>query len=240
MTTMGARNRGRSGPGRLTWVALGAATLMVLGLTFALGMLVGRQWARQSPPAATADSGRRTAAAARRPGPGEAGTERAVEVPREKLTFYKTLTAPLGALPSPEKTELTPKAQTAARPRTTPEPATWRAPDAQGVRVDGPALPTRAPGEDRPGAGGGERPAVGADWAVQVGVFKTSRQADRVQKTLTEAGFPARVMPASGGDGQIWYRVRVGGFKTREEALKTAERVRADRFLPTFVTANQP
>jgi len=240
MTTLGARNRGRGGPKGLTWVALGAATLTVLGLTFALGMLVGRQWARQTPPAAIAESGRRTAAAARRSGPGEGRAERVAEAPQEKLTFYKTLTAPLGAAPLPEKTELPPKPQTPAKPRAVPEPATWRAPDGQAVRADAPVLPTRAPVEDRLVAGGGDRPAAGADWAVQVGVFKSPRQADLVQKNLTDAGFPARVTRASGGDGQIWYRVRVGGFKTRDEALKTAERVRADRSLPTFVTANQP
>ncbi|PYO55551.1 MAG: hypothetical protein DMD83_19060 [Candidatus Rokuibacteriota bacterium] len=38
-------------------------------------------------------------------------------------------------------------------------------------------------------------------------------------------------------DGQVRYRVRVGAFRTREEAVRTAERVRADRSLPTFVTA---
>jgi cell division protein FtsN len=214
---------------------------MVLGLTFALGMLVGRQWARQTPPVAMAESGRRTAAAARRFGPGEGRAERVAEAPQEKLTFYKTLTAPLGAAaPQAERTELPPKPQIPAKPRAGPEPATWRAPDAQAVRADGPVLPTRAPVEDRPVAGGGERPAAGTDWAVQVGVFKSSRQADLVQKNLTDAGFPARVTRTSGGDGQIWYRVRVGGFKTRDEALKTAERVRADRSLPTFVTANSP
>jgi cell division protein FtsN len=237
MTTLGARNRGRGGPGRLTWVALGGAALMVLGLTFALGMLVGRQWARQTPPAAVAESGRRAAAAARRSGLAAASAERAAE-PQEKLTFYKTLTAPLGAVPASGKAELAPKPQPAAKPRAAPAPTADRVSDPQTVRADGAALPARAPVEDRLGAGDGERPAASADWAVQVGVFKSSQQAERVRKKLTDGGFPARVTPVSGGDGQTWYKVRVGGFKTRDEALKTAERVRADRALPTFVTAN--
>ena len=45
--------------------ALGCAALMVLGLTFALGMLVGRQWARQMAPAVAAESGRRAIVARR-------------------------------------------------------------------------------------------------------------------------------------------------------------------------------
>jgi len=38
-------------------------------------------------------------------------------------------------------------------------------------------------------------------------------------------------------DGEVRYRVRVGTFRTREEAARMAERVRSDRSLPTFVTA---
>jgi len=73
---------------------------------------------------------------------------------------------------------------------------------------------------------------------VQVGVFKSADQAERVKRKLTEGGFPAGVTAVAGSDGQTWYRVRVSGFKTRDQALKTAERVRADRALPTFVTTN--
>ena len=221
---------------------------MVLGLTFALGMLVGRQWARQTPLAVVAESGRRAAAVARRPGlAAEAGADRAAE-PQEKLTFYKTLTAPLGAVPLSGKVDLAPKPQPTLRPQPTPrpraapEPAPDRAPEPQSARADGQAVPTRAPvvvpAEDQLMPSGGESRPAGADWAVQVGVFKSSPQAERVRKNLTDAGFPARVTPVSGDDGQTWYRVRVGGLKTRDEALKTAERVRADRSLPTFVTTN--
>ena len=43
-----ARRRIGSGPGGAQWMALGGAVLVILGLTFALGLLVGRQWARQT------------------------------------------------------------------------------------------------------------------------------------------------------------------------------------------------
>ena len=59
-------------------------------------------------------------------------------------------------------------------------------------------------------------------------------QAQDVQFTL-HTGYVFQVIS---GDGQVRYRVRVSGLKTRDEALRTAERVRADRSLPTYVTAN--
>ena len=265
MATPGARKRGRGGPGGLTWVALGGAALVALGLTFALGMLVGRQWARQTSPAAVADSVRRTAVApARRSGLGEASAERPAPPP-EKLTFYKTLTAPMAVLPLSGRAEVSPKPQPAAKPGTTSAPAVDRAQDPAPARGDGPALPSKAPGvapaedgpavtasEERRGPGPGmtvepsgsrrgageERREESAGWAVQVGVFKSAPQAERVRKELADGGFPAQVTPLSGHDGQVWYRVRVSGLKTRDEALRTAERVRADRSLPTFVTGN--
>jgi len=49
-----ARRRGGGGPGGAQWMALGGAVLVILGLTFALGLLVGRQWARQAATAVVA------------------------------------------------------------------------------------------------------------------------------------------------------------------------------------------
>jgi len=234
-------SRGGDGPGKRAWMALGGAGLVVLGLTFALGMLVGRQWARQAAPAVAAESGRRVAAAARRSGLAELGGER-VPAPTEKLTFYKTLTAPLGDAPLSGKAEPAPKSPPAPKSHTPPAPSTDRAPAPQERRAEGPAAsPPRAPAppaEDGLAQGGLERSAARSDWVVQVGVFKSSEQAERVKKKLTDGGFPAGVTAVGGSDGETWYRVRVTGFKTRDQAVRTADRVRADRALPTFVTTN--
>src|SRR6266545_3770182 len=54
MATVNARSRRSSGPGKGQWIALGIAALVILGLTFTLGLLVGRQWARPLPPGGTA------------------------------------------------------------------------------------------------------------------------------------------------------------------------------------------
>jgi cell division protein FtsN len=232
--------RGGDGPGKLAWTVLGGAGLMVLGLTFALGMLVGRQWARQTTPGVAADSGRRTATAAHRPGLAEPGGDRAL-APTEKLTFYKTLTAPLGDAPLSGKADPAPKSPAAPKSHAAAASAADRAPEPRDSHLGGSISAPRAspaPVEDGRAQGTGERSVAKADWVVQVGVFKTSDQAERVKKKLTDGGFPAGVTPVGGADGQTWYRVRVTGFKTRDQALKTAERVRTDRALPTFVTSN--
>jgi cell division protein FtsN len=258
---VGARSRGRSGPGRGAWIIFAGAAFAILAVTFALGALVGREWGRQAPRATVAESGQRSAPSPRRSGLGDVGAER-TRPPQEKLTFYQTLTAPLGAAPASSK----------AAPATKPQPTVTPRPSGPAVadravrpseRATETLLPPRAapgapggdrsaaPGEQRrdgnpdvPAARPGEQQAAGeqrreapSEWTVQVGVFTTSERAERIRKELAVAGFHPRVTPAVGEDGQPRFRVRLGEFRTKEEALRTAERVRADRSLPTFVTA---
>jgi cell division protein FtsN len=238
MATMSGRSRARGGPGKVQWAAFGGAALVILGLTFALGMLVGRQWARQTPPTATAEAGRKSATAPRRGGLADAAAERAV-APSEKLTFYQTLTAPLGTATPAVKNDAAAKPVAAAKPRPTAAATTERIPP----REEEPSLPSRAAAGAAPPEGSAvepvadERRVASHQWAVQVGVFRNAQQADRLKRELAEAGFPAQVTTATADDGQLRYRVRVSGFKTRDEALRAAERVRSDRSLPTYVTA---
>jgi cell division protein FtsN len=258
---VGARSRGRSGPGRAAWIIFAGAAFAILAVTFALGALVGREWGRQTPRATVAESVQRSATSPRRSGLADVSAER-TRAPQEKLTFYQTLTAPLGAAPASSKAASPPKPQPAATSRSSRPPAAdgaarpservtetmlppRPAPDAQ--EVDRPAAigEQRRDGKqevsaERPGAphaAGDQRREASSEWTVQVGVFTTSERAERVRKELVVAGFHPRVTPAVGEDGQPRFRVRLGEFKTKEEALRAAERVRADRSLPTFVTA---
>jgi len=244
MATAGVGQR-VGGPRAPQWVALGVAALIILGLTFTLGMLVGRQWARQSQPAVASEPTRKAASVPRRGGLTEVGTERA---PQEKLTFYQTLTAPLGAVPPSGKGEATAKPGVAAKARLNPEPAPERTDRPTLPRGTGPekarltsveakaAEPRQEARAESP-VGPGNGHEAKSEWTVQVGVFKSSQQAAGVKKQLAESGFEAQVTPMTIEDGQLRYRVRVGTFRTKEEAVRTAERVRADRSLPTFVTA---
>ncbi|MFI5328995.1 MAG: hypothetical protein ACHQ7H_22370, partial [Candidatus Rokuibacteriota bacterium] len=114
-------------------MALGGAVLVILGLTFALGLLVGRQWARHAATAVVAgvtEPAKKPAAPPRRSGiAAETMADRAPES-TEKLTFYKTLTEPLdgpGAAPKPEAKPVAIKIPPAT-PSTLPPPASAPAP----------------------------------------------------------------------------------------------------------------
>ncbi|MGH7384634.1 MAG: SPOR domain-containing protein [Candidatus Rokuibacteriota bacterium] len=106
------RRRGGPGPGKAQWIVLGGAVLVILALTFALGLLIGRQWARQTvstrigPTIATvSEPARKPAASPRRSGiAAEMMADQAPES-TEKLTFYQTLTEPLEGPAGPPKAE---------------------------------------------------------------------------------------------------------------------------------------
>ena len=234
MADAGPHRRMKGEPRRARWLALGGVALVSLVLTFAVGVLVGRQLARHPETAqAVAEPVKRAGPVPRRSGLAELAPERSV--PQEKLTFYQTLTAPLGTVPASGKAEVSARPE-APRPRPVSEhpPAPERA---------GPsAPPVAAPRADKPGPVGGPPTAPRAgearpgDWAVQVGAFKDRGQAESVRRPLTGAGLEAYLTTVPGEDGQMRYRVRVGGFKTREEAARMVDRLRQERSLTAFVT----
>ena len=124
-----------------------------------------------------------------------------------------------------------------------PEPATPR-PAAEQVSGDRPAAatPTSVPKPDKPAAPA-ERPSAPrtgeartGDWVVQVGVFKDRGQAESVRRPLAASGFDAYLTAVPVADGQTHYKVRMGSFKTREEAARMAERIRQERSLTAFIT----
>lgn len=212
-----------TGLGLFQRAGLVVAALLILTLTFTLGMLVGRQWARPVSQVATPEGARKGAAPVRRSGLGEAEAERPKGL-SEKLTFYQTLAAPLGPTTSHAKgkpTGASPQPADTPRPATAPGEAGGAEPRGSQVAGPGQASPAGAPG-----------------WTVQVGAFKSRQQADAVQRGLSGAGFPVEISALTADDGQPRYRVRVGLFKTRSEAVQMAERLGAERSLATYVTTN--
>jgi cell division protein FtsN len=239
MATVSARSRRSSGPGKGQWIALGIAALVILGLTFTLGLLVGRQWARPLPPGGTAESAKKSASAARRSGLAEVGIERPPEL-GEKLTFYQTLTAPLksvapaGSSAPAHRPEAQPKPQAEPVSAPVPAPPLEEAPPTMAER---PASPVPAPPvtvPDHAQAKSASETTAG-QWTVQVAAFKSRAQAERLQAQLMAAGFDAYVAE-KGGEGQAQFRVRVGSFKNREDATRAADRVKAERSAAAFVT----
>jgi cell division septation protein DedD len=108
------RRRARGGSGRVAAALFALTCLVLLGLTFLLGVLVGRQWARstEGPARATGDAPepgavRRLGAGSEtspdeRPGRAEPARDEALPAIQERLTFYRALPAPLAAGPPSE------------------------------------------------------------------------------------------------------------------------------------------
>ena len=276
-----ARRRVGGGPGGAQWMALGGAVLVILGLTFALGLLVGRQWARHSATAVVAgiiESAKKPVTATRRGGiAAETMADRAPES-TEKLTFYKTLTEPLDGPASAPKAEAKPVAIRIppATPSSLPPPAPVAPvmakpvpapPPAQSVSL--PPAPAR-PASGKPADGkatdaqamdskttngkpadGGSAGAISGPphtntsasaavpsvpYTIQVGAYKNRRQADDLRQQLASASLDAYVVTLAAQEGVARYRVRVGTYRSREEAASAAERLRTQRSLTTFIT----
>ncbi len=278
-----ARRRMGGGPGPGQWLALGGAVLVMLGLTFALGLLVGRQWARQTASAAVpsvSEAARKAATTPRRGGiTAEVMADRAPES-TEKLTFYHTLTEPLNgpvATPKPEAKAIAIKVPAAVPAAPAPTPislpplAAKTAADskatngktAEGKTADGKTAEGKTADGGSAGAisgppqmnnavasasnaspnaeasapkAGPTAPTAASPWTIQVGAYKSRRQAEDTRQQLAAAGLDAYVAKVAAQDGQARFRVRVGTYRTREEAATAADRIRAQRSLTTFVT----
>jgi DedD protein len=261
-----ARRRVGGGAGGAQWMALGGAVLVILGLTFALGLLVGRQWARHTASAVVAgviESAKKPVTATRRGGiAAETMADRAPES-TEKLTFYKTLTEPLDGPASAPKAEAKPVAIRIppATPSSLPPPAPVAPvmakpvpapPPAQSVSLPpAPAKPADAKATDAKATDGGSAGAISGPphtntsasaavpsvpYTIQVGAYKNRRQADDLRQQLASASLDAYVVTLAAQEGVARYRVRVGTYRSREEAASAAERLRTQRSLTTFVT----
>lgn len=222
-------------------MALGGAALVILGLTFALGLLVGRQWARQAPTlvvAGVTEAAKKPAAPPRRSGiAAETMADRAPES-TEKLTFYKTLTEPLDGPAAAPKSEARPvaikipPATPSAQPPPVHVPAVTAKPAPAPPAAPPPSLP-RAPAKPDASA---SPPVSAVPYTIQVGAYKNRRQADDSRQQLASAGLDAYVVTLAAQEGVARYRVRVGTYRSREEAASAAERLRTQRSLTTFVT----
>ena len=112
-----------------------------------------------------------------------------------------------------------------------PPPAAPRARSAPpAAATPGAVSPAREPA---PLAAIGTEPA--ARLAVQVGAFGDAASAEKLAETLRRKGFPAFVSPSTGASGARW-RVRVGPMSSRDDADRTAARLKTEERLPTWVT----
>ena len=119
----------------------------------------------------------------------------------------------------------------APRARSAPPSAAPRARSAPPPAATPVAVPPAR--EPAPLAAIGTEPA--ARLAVQVGAFGDAASAEKLAERLRRKGFPAFVSPSTGASGARW-RVRVGPMSSRDDADRTAARLKTEERLPTWVT----
>ena len=206
-----SRTRARSS-NRLASLLFGIGCLVVLGVTFALGVAAGRRWPHGLPGfTASADVTAGTSKERERKSEGQSLAKTIAEAP-PVLTFYRELTAPLTSPPPTPRAVVKPE----AKPKETAKPR-----PAETVK---PALAPPAASE-----------GVEGRFTVQVGAFKARSQADALRARLAAGGQQAYVSEIE-ADGAMQYRVRVGSFTTREAAREAATRLASERQLATYVT----
>ncbi|MFQ5719371.1 MAG: SPOR domain-containing protein [Acidobacteriota bacterium] len=144
------------------------------------------------------------------------------------LTFFDSV----GERPSPSAVPATAE----PAPKEAPEEAQKEAhkpaiPDRDGPPSPGVAAKTPSPGPP------GEQPsstAARTGYEIQVGVFSTRAQAERLVARLREKNFAAAISP-TGNRGKVNYRVRVGGYGSLAAAESDAARLRNEEKLQTWI-----
>jgi len=104
-----------------------------------------------------------------------------------------------------------------------------RATTARAAEKDNAAKAARATGTGPPAAAGA------GGFQVQVAAYQREGDATAVRDRLARKGFPAFVTTATTSAG-TWFRVRVGGYETRNEAQTVATRLKREEQLEPWVT----
>ncbi|MDP7431697.1 MAG: SPOR domain-containing protein [Myxococcota bacterium] len=102
-----------------------------------------------------------------------------------------------------------------------------RAPDPLTPARPAPSVTRMRPEVLTPGGAAGR-------FAVQVGAFVEGGAANRLADSLRAKGYEAYVSPGAGAGDARW-RVRVGPLDTREDAERSAKRLKAEEKLPTWI-----
>jgi len=183
-----------------------AGSFALVGLIFALGVLVG---SRERPVADCPTTDPLAALDARSE---ESAKPKPGEVP---LSYHETLTQPNPEVPSP-----------ASLPPAAPVALTETG---GGGALRSPILEEPAVLEEVPAG----EPGV---FSLQVGSFPDQREASELARRLEQAGHRAFLvgveMPERGGR---WFRVRVGPFKDRAEAWRYQKLFEEKERIPAFV-----
>jgi cell division septation protein DedD len=77
-------------------------------------------------------------------------------------------------------------------------------------------------------------------YTVQIGAFQDQSQANRLLNSMKSKGYPAFIKQMESPDNKRWYRVRVGTFSTRDDALSYGDKIKEkeSRIKSVFITVN--
>jgi cell division septation protein DedD len=150
------------------------------------------------------------------------------QVAEEKL---KKPSANQPSAPAPGVQEPVAAAPVAAPKPPPPAPAKPAAPAAATTKP-APAAPASTP------ARSGSSPIAAIDpsgpgFAVQVSIFETRQEADRLAQQLVAKGYPAFVLDPAKGAAKPFFRVRVGKYRNRQDAEEIQARLQKnEQFTP--------
>lgn len=148
-------------------------------------------------------------------------------VPQEKLTFYDSLTAPRVEVPKAKFTtkvegkivEAPPKESKARE-----KEIVKKSPIEAKVKTE---IKSRA--EEQPSK------VTQGMYTIQVSSFRNKNLAEELKSSLVSKGYNAYIVPVETQDGRMRYRIRVGSFTSRAEAERLAEKLKTERNLNPFV-----
>ncbi len=72
-------------------------------------------------------------------------------------------------------------------------------------------------------------------YALQVGVYGTHKKAAKRQDKLDLLGYPSAVIQVRGNDGNLYYRLLVGAYKSGGDSTKMAARLKTDGYPAVLV-----
>jgi cell division septation protein DedD len=140
--------------------------------------------------------------------------------PREAPAARETATSS-----APPRDTVPPPAPTAAPESTASKPTPRPAPATPPAGADAAAAAKSVQATDRSGSG----------FAVQVAAFNDKREsADALAKQLIAKGYPAFVLDPAAGAPAI-FRVRVGKYKTRQEAQAIMAKLQSEQFSSAWI-----
>lgn len=155
-----------------------------------------------------------------------AGQEK--KLPERRQLPVVSEASPAGGMSEPKPVEIKTESMPEA-PKSEPQ-----------ASVSGPQLPAAVPKAESPPAS--SVPAVqplsaGGVFSVQLGSFHEAERARVFSDNLAVRGYQPYVLNIAMPDGTMTYRVRIGRFATREEAMSMAARIESTEKISVFVTS---